>query len=186
MDKNILDSELMGEKKASLNFGLLAFLIPIIGGVIGGTTNWINGKISKEYFKLVMDWNFPNVRYVAIIQGIFEGLGYGIVFSCIFTIGFAWITKMKADWGFTIQQLKKIVLIIYGGWFLGGSLTMLFTLVFPATFEAYLIYILSTKKLALVRFAWVGGSVWGGMIGGVIALIWGLINTKKEWKDIDA
>ena len=33
-----------------------------------------------------------------------------------------------------------------------------------------------------IGYAWVGGSIWGGMIGGLISVVYGLVTTKKEWK----
>jgi len=33
-----------------------------------------------------------------------------------------------------------------------------------------------------IRYAWVGGSIWGGMIGGIISVIYGLVITNREWK----
>ena len=93
----ILDSNFGETERKPLNLVVLAVSLIGIGGLIGATTNLINGNVSEEYFRQIMGWEFSGIWKAAVLQGIFEGLIYGLVFSCIFTIGFATITKMKAD-----------------------------------------------------------------------------------------
>lgn len=106
----ILDSEFEEIKTVSkpLKMVVLSILLIRIGGLLGATTNLINGKVSEEYFRRIMGWEFNGIWTAAILQGILEELIYGLIFSLIFTIGFTTITKMKADWKFAKKQLKKI------------------------------------------------------------------------------
>lgn len=177
----ILDSEITERQGKPLN--LLVFAISLIGfgGFIGATTNLINGNLSEEYFRRIMGWEFQEIWKAAILQGILEGLIYGVIFSFIFTIGFATITKMKVDWKFAKKQLKQIVFIIYSSWIIGGVTAIILAFTFPENYDQ-LIYSVPKETLKRIGFAWVGGSIVGGMIGGLISLIWGLFKTNQEWK----
>lgn len=72
------------QSSAIIVFSKLTFLSIFIGGFIGGITNIINGYISPEYFRRVMNWEFQNIWTASIAQGIFEGLLYGLIFSSHF------------------------------------------------------------------------------------------------------
>ena len=93
--QQILDAEFTEIKRKPLNLFVLAISLIGIGGMIGGTTNLVNGNLSEEYFRNVMGWYFTGIWEAAILQGIFKGLIYGLVFSFIFTIGFAIITNKE-------------------------------------------------------------------------------------------
>jgi prolipoprotein diacylglyceryltransferase len=88
---------------------------------------------------------------------------------------------MKADWKFATKQLKKIVFLIYGCWAIGGIIAIILAFTFPKEYDQ-LIYSVPKETLPRIGYAWVGGSIWGGIVGGLISVIWGLINTYKEWK----
>jgi len=180
-ENQILDSEIEEVKTKPLNLAFLALLLIGIGGFVGGTTNLINVNISEEYFRQIMGWDFPGIWLAAIFQGVFEGIIYGLIFGFIFTIRFATITKKKADWKFTKKQLKKIIFVIYGCWIIGGIIAIILAFVFPEDYDL-IIHSVPKEKFSRAGYAWVGGSILGGMIGGIISVIWGLINTNQAWK----
>lgn len=181
IENRILDTELEEIKRKPLNLAVLALILIGIGGLFGATTNFINGNISEEYFRRIMNWEFSGIWIAAIFQGLFEGLIHGVILSFIFTIGFATITKMKADWKFTKKQSTKIILTAYGCWVLGGIIAVILAFILPNEYDR-LIYAVPKEPLPRLGYAWVGGSIWGGMAGGIISVIYGLINTNKEWK----
>ena len=181
MQEQFSDPNLVDSKKTPVNLVLFAISLIGIGGLIGASTNLVNGLVSEEYFRQIMGWNFEGIWIAAIFQGLFEGLIYGFIFSAIFTIGFASTTKMKADRSFAKNQLKKILPIIYLCWIIGGIVAVFLVVTFPEEYDRF-IYAVPTELFARIRYAWVGGSIWGGMFGGIIAIIWGLVNTRKEWK----
>ena len=182
-ENQILDSNLEEIKRKPLNLAVLAISLIGMGGLIGATTNLINGNVSEEYFRKIMGWEFGGIWKAAILQGIFEGLIYGLIFSFIFTIGFATITKMKADWNFAKRQLKKIIFVIYGCWIIGGIIAIILAFGFPEEYDQ-MIYGVPSETIPRIGYAWGGGSIWGGMIGGIISVIYGLIITNREWKTI--
>ena len=180
-ENQILDSDFSTKKTKPVNLVILVLLLTGIGGMIGATTNLINGNVSEEYFRRILGWNFEGIWKAAILQGIFEGLIYGLIFSLIYTTGFAIITKKKGDWKFIKKLLKKLIPIIYGCWLSGGIIALLLSLVFPDEY-GHLIRAVPKETIPKIKYAWVGGSIWGGIIGGIISLIYGLIITHKEWR----
>lgn len=179
----MLDSKMTEEFRKPFNLLYLAFVIIGIAVFIGASTNLINGMVSEEYFRKIMAWDFNGIWLAAVFQGISEGAIYGFLFSFVFTLGFAQITKMEADWSFAKRQLKKIVLIIYSFWILGGIIAIILAFVFPENYDR-IIYSVPKETIPRMGYAWVGGSIWGGLVGGIISIIWALKSTKQEWKEI--
>ena len=149
--------------------------------MVGATTNVINWWVSEAYFRQIMGWDFEGIWMAAVLQGTVEGLIYGLILSLLFTLGFGLITQMKADWRFAKRQLKKMVLTIYGCWILGGLIAILLAFAFPEGYDQMIIGVPS-ETLPRMGYAWVGGSIWGGIAGGGIAAIAGLGMTKRDWK----
>ena len=75
---------------AAIAIGATAVLA---GPLVGISTNAINGLVSPIYFVSVMDWDATsNIWAASIVQGIFEGLVVGIIFSVIITPTIAIVT----------------------------------------------------------------------------------------------
>lgn len=153
-----------------------------IGGFIGAVTNMINGAISPNYFRIIMGWDFQDIWIASVAQGIFEGLIYGVIFSLIFTTGFGIITKGKATYKFALKQLLKIILIVFGCWAIGGILAMLLASLSPEFYKSHF-YNVPNELTEMLKYAWVGGSIWGGMIGGLLSAIFGVVVIKNNWED---
>lgn len=171
------------EKNKQSNFKtifLVALTCVFIGGFLGASTNIINGTISPLYFKTVMHWEFNDIWIAIVIQGILEGLLYGVIFSTIFTTGFGLVTKGQAPISFAYKQLLKIISIIISCWIIGGLIAVIFTTLHPAFYKAHFPNT-PTDKNEMLKFAWVGGSIWGEMIGGFFSAILGVIVTKNNW-----
>lgn len=150
------------------------------GGLIGAITNMINGIVSPYYFKAIMQWKFPDIWTASIAQGMFEGLIYGVIFSLIFTTGFGLITKGEASYIFALRQILKIICVVFVCWLIGGFMGIFLALLSPDFFMAH-IPIAPSDKTEMLRFAWVGGSINGGMIGGLLSAVLGIVVTKNSW-----
>jgi prolipoprotein diacylglyceryltransferase len=173
----------MTEKNKPSNFQtifLVAFTCVLIGGFIGAITNMINGVVSPYYFKAIMYWDFQNIWIASVAQGILEGLLYGVIFSVIFTTGFGLVTKGQASYGFALIQLMKIIAIVFACWIIGGLLAMFLATLSSDFYKAHFPYT-PTSKAEMLKFAWVGGSIWGGMIGGISSSILGVVVMKNSW-----
>ena len=35
----------------------------------------------------------------------------------------------------------------------------------------------------MLKYAWVGGSIWGGMIGGLLSAVFGVVVIKNNWEE---
>ena len=151
------------------------------GGLIGAATNMINGAVSPFYFQAIMNWDFPNIWAASVAQGVFEGLLYGVIFSIIFTISFGLVTKGQATYGFALKQLAKIIIIVFSCWVIGGLLAMFLATLSPDFYKSSF-PLTPTDSAGMIKFAWVGGSIWGGMIGGFIGAILGIVIIKNNWK----
>lgn len=152
------------------------------GGFIGAITNMVNGSVSPAYFRIVMGWDFTNIWIASVAQGLLEGLIYGVLFSLIFTSGFVLITKGKASYNFALKQLFKIILITLVCWAIGGVLGLLLASLSPDFFRSHF-YHVPKEKIEMIKYAWVGGSIWGGMLGGLLSAVFGLALIKINWKE---
>jgi len=166
-----------------LTIFFVALTCILTGGFIGATANMINGAVSPYYFKVIMHWNFQNIWTASVAQGIWEGLLYGVIFAVIFTTGFGIITKGKAPYSFAVKQLLKIIVFTFFCWAIGGFLAMLLATLSPDFYRANFPFT-PMEKAEILKFAWVGGSIWGVMIGGLISAIIGIVLTKINWKKI--
>jgi prolipoprotein diacylglyceryltransferase len=169
--------------KKQSNFLIIFFVAltcVLTGGFIGATTNMINGAVSPHYFKVVMYWNFKDIWTASVAQGILEGLTYGIFFSIVFTTGFGIITRGQSTFGFALEQLLKVIFIVYSCWTIGGLVAMFLATLSPDFYRSHF-PLTPTDKSEMIKFAWVGGSIWGGMTGGLLSAILGIVVTKNSW-----
>ena len=151
------------------------------GGFIGAITNMINGAVSPNYFRIEMRWDFQDIWTASVAQGILEGLLYGVIFSIIFTTGFGIVTKGQANYKFALKQLLKIIMIVFGCWIIGGILAVFLASLSPEFYKSHY-YNVPNDKIEILKYAWVGGSIWGGMIGGLLSAILGVVVIKNNWK----
>ncbi len=145
-----------------------------LGGFIGATTNMINGAVSPYYFRVVMYWEFEDIWMASVAQGIFEGLLYGVFFALIFATGFD---------SLAFNQLRKLIAVVFACWTMGGLLAM-FLAVLSSNFYKGHFPLAPSDKMELIKFAWVGGSILGGMIGGLLSAVFGVVITKNSWAKV--
>jgi hypothetical protein len=82
----------------------------LASGVLGGTTNAVNGAVSPTYFVTILGWHgVEDVWRASIAQGVFEGLLFGIVFSLIFTVATGIITGAACSFGFALKHILGIL-----------------------------------------------------------------------------
>ena len=165
-----------------LTIFFVAVICILSGGLFGAVTNMINGIISPYYYKAIMNWEFNNIWTAVIAQGIFEGLLYGVIFSLIFTISFGFVTRGQGTFMFAFKQIIKLICIVFICWSIGGIIALFLVTLSP---EFYKVHFPKTPsdKSEMIRFAWVGGSIWGGMIGGLLSTIIGTIMIKNNWRE---
>lgn len=162
------------------NIFLVAFTCVLLGGTIGAVTNMINGSVSPYYFRTTMNWDFQDIWIATVAQGILEGLMHGIFFALIFTTGFGLITKGKANYQFALKHILRIAIIVMICWFIGGLLAMMLVNLSPDFYRSHFPWT-PTQTIEQLKFAWVGGSIWGEILGSFLSAILGLVAVKNSW-----
>ena len=150
------------------------------GGLIGAITNMVNGVVSPLYFKTIMRWdNVENIMGAAVTQGIFEGLIQGILFSAIFASVVGVKSNDDEKYFTVLKFISTISLIIVGAWTVGGLIAIGLSLLSPEFYRSAFIGVPEEFK-EMEKYAWVGGSIWGAMFGGLLTVILGSVVYAKK------
>jgi hypothetical protein len=154
----------------------------LASGFLGGTTNAVNGAVSPTYFVTIMRWtDVEDVWRASIAQGIFEGLLFGVFFSLIFTVATGLITAASCSFGFAFRHLLGVLGGAYLCWALGGLLAMGLAALSPDFYRRAFIGV-PREFGAMLRYAWVGGSIWGAELGGLVSVVVGLVVLRANWR----
>lgn len=152
------------------------------GAVLGASTNAINGVVSPTYFRNIMRWHdVEDIWRASVAQGVFEGLIYGIMFSVVFTPVVGLVTHAKCKFAFAFRHLLAIVFAIYCCWAVGGLLALGLAVLSPEFYRNTFIGVPSSFS-ELLRYAWVGGSIWGAMFGALLAIVIGSMLFAVRWR----
>jgi hypothetical protein len=149
---------------------------------LGAITNAVNGWVSPLYFVTILGWHgVEDVWRASIAQGIFEGLLFGVFFSLVFTAGAGVITRASCSYGFAVRHLLGIVAGAFVCWLIGGvaamGLASLSTEFYRRTFIG-----VPEEFGPMLAYAWVGGSIWGVEIGGLMSVVLGLVVVRGNWQ----
>ena len=154
----------------------------LAGGLLGGTTNAINGWVSPTYFITVLRWQgIEDVWRASVAQGIFEGFLFGVFFSLVFTVTTGNITGGACSFGFAFKHLLGVLGGAYTCWVLGGLAAIGLASLSPGFFRQTFFRV-PQEFGAMLRYAWVGGSIWGAEVGGLVSVIVGLVILRANWR----
>jgi hypothetical protein len=156
---------------------LLASVILCIAGVFGGATNAINAWISPDYFHNLLGIGWSD----AVARGVLEGSAFGLLFSLIVTTTVAFITGDACDYRSAFLLVGRLLLIELALWIAGGVCGLLLAAGFPGDFRATF-FQAPDEHGPLLRFAWVGGSIWGAEFAGLAATVFLLIRFAARWR----
>ena len=159
------------------------FIVAIVGGgALGAVTNFINGWVSPLYFQNIMRWeHVENIPRAAIAQGIFEGLICGLVFGTIFVVATSLISKLRAPISYSLSYLGLFFASALIAWLVGGCLAMLLAFLSPDFYKHAFIGVPDDAP-SMIRYAWVGGSIWGVQFGGFALLIIWIAVFWSKWR----
>jgi hypothetical protein len=160
---------------------VIAVSAVLAGMLVGATTNAVNGAVSPTYFMIVMGWDDTGVWFASVQEGILEGLVIGIFLSAILTIAIGIITRATCSYREALRWLVGVVIAVYVFWAVGGILGVAWAAASPVSYQNTFIF----RPLGFwqtVRFAWVGGTIWGAYFGGLLAVAVGLIVFHLKWK----
>ena len=161
----------------------VAFTCVIMGALIGALTNMVNGAVSPLYFQNIMRWHdVQDVWRASITQGIFEGLIYGILFAVVFTAFFGIVTKGECPYSYVLKFMLGIFVAILVCWALGGLIAMGLATLSPEFYRRAFIGVPEDTG-PMLRYAWVGGSIWGCLFGGLLSVTLGSVILLIKWKE---
>lgn len=151
------------------------------GACLGAAINAVNARVSPEYFVTVLRWQgVEDVWRACVAQGIFEGLLFGVVFSLVFTAGAGIITRGRCGYGFAVRHLLGIVVGALVCWLIGGVAAMGLATLSPEFYRRTFIGVPEAFG-PMLAYAWVGGSIWGVQLGGLVSVILGLVVLRGNW-----
>ena len=160
----------------------IALTCVVLGALIGGASNTVNGAVSPAYFKNIMRWDdVANVWRASIAQGIFEGLIFGVLFAILFAVVYGIVTRGECTYAYAARFLVCFAGAILACWAVGGIVAIgLATL--SAEFYRETFIRVPEEFGPMLRYAWVGGSIWGGQIGRVLTEILGSVIFRNTWR----
>ena len=154
----------------------------LAGGILGGSTNAVNGAVSPTYFVTILGWRgVEDVWRASIAQGLFEGLLLGIFFSLVFTVATGIITAASCSFAFAFKHLLGILGGAYICWALGGLAAIGLASLSPE-FYRRAFFGVPQEFGPMLRYAWVGGSIWGAEFGGFVSVVVGLVVLWANWR----
>jgi hypothetical protein len=166
---------------------LLLWLAGVLGAaIIGALTNTINGQVSPLYFVTILGWeSVDQVSRAAVAQGIYEGMLTGLLFSTLFAASLGVISRLKCPISDGLRYLGYLLLTTLITWCLGGTIAVGLAFLSPEFYQNAFYGVPEPIDLML-RYAWVGGSIWGVQLGGFGALVlWVIIfwaNWQSSWR----
>lgn len=179
----IFGLESMKTSGINITTPFVTFLASVIGGgVLGAVTNFVNGRVSPVYFQNVMRWkDVSDVPRAAIAQGVFEGLVCGLIFGTIFVVAVSIISRLRLRSGPSLSYLGLLFGSAFLAWCLGGLLAMVLAWISPEFFR-HAFQGVPEDFSSLLKYAWVGGSIWGVQFGGFALLIVWIVVFGLRWK----
>lgn len=154
----------------------------VVGIAMGALTNLINVRISREYFEKVMWWSGSVAveTRLAIQQGMLEGGALGTIAGIALSVTIAASARLRCPAGFGLRTLAVALGLALVCWFIGGGVGAFLGSTVPALWGTRFISV--PLGASTVRFAWVGGSIWGAYAGTVIAALISTVGFHLRWK----
>ncbi len=164
-------------------FALMAVAVTGVAGcaTLGALTNAVNGWVSPDYFRTVLDWSTMSdvsVWRASIAQGILEGVMFGLVLSAIYTAVVGISSGVRCPYLFAATHLAGILAAALACWAIGGILAIGLLALSPE-FYRHTFYPYDFGSMA--PYAWVGGSIWGVEFGGLFCLVIGAVLFRARW-----
>jgi hypothetical protein len=161
-------------------FGI-AFTGVLAAAGLGAITNAVNGWVSPLYFVTILGWQgVEDVWRASIAQGLFEGLCFGVFFSLVFAACVGIITRASCTYGFAARHLLGIVAGTLVCWLVGGAAAMGLAALSPEFYRRAFIGV-PEEFGPMLNYAWVGGSIWGLELGGLLLVVLGLVVLRGNW-----
>lgn len=151
------------------------FVVPLFAvtmcGALGTLTHIINISINKIYFLHFLRGEQGNMVFLlSANEGAKTGVIYGMLFSAIFMGTLWWLSKTLCSLTFACRYLFTGVFFLLECWCLGGLIAVGLAMLLP---EFYYDYFSNVPQHfhEMLKYAWIGGSVWGLRIGALLTIV---------------
>jgi hypothetical protein len=104
-----------------------------------------------------------------------------VFFSLLFTVVVGVVTGASCSFGFALKHLLGILGGAYICWAFGGLAAIGLAALSPPFYRRAFIGV-PQEFGAMLRYAWVGGSIWGAEFGGFFSLVVGLVLLRANWR----
>lgn len=151
--------------------------------VLGAVTNCVNAHVSELYFRNILygGMEMPHMTRAIVAQGVFEGLLYSLILSTIFTAVVGIVSNAQCPYTFGIRYLCGLFLVIFFCWIIGGLLAMALSALSPE-FYRHTFFRVPEAFNEQLRYAWVGGSIWGLVFGGIATTFVFMVLFRAAWR----
>lgn len=155
--------------------------------ICGGVMNVINGVVSAPYFQWIFyypggspNWSSKELYWHTIMEGLREGMWFGIGMSALFMLFAACSSKGSSGFVFSIRYLPKIASVAFLCWVIGGIVGIVAGILLPDLLS--FVINLGGSRIDRYRLLWVMFSIWGVYLGNIVALILGCLWYLRDWK----
>ena len=162
---------------------ILLWITTILGAaLLGLVTNAINAQVSEQYFRTMLGWqNVTHITRAIIAQGVFEGLICGLVLSTLFLAVVTFVSRAQCGYLFGLRYVLGLFATALMLWVVGGVLAVILVSLSPEFFRSHFIGVPESAPDRL-RYAWVGGSIWGVQFGGAAATFIFMALFRAQWR----
>jgi len=162
---------------------ILLWITTILGAaLLGLVTNCINAQVSEQYFRTILGWqNVSDITRAITAQGIFEGLICGLVLSTLFLAVIAFVSRAQCAYLFGLRYVLGLLVTAFVLWTVGGVLAVALASLSPEFYRSHFIGVPESTPDRL-RYAWVGGSIWGVQFGGAAATFIFMVLFRARWR----
>jgi hypothetical protein len=160
----------------------LSFTGVCLGALLGGLTNAVSGWVSPTYFRNILRWHdVVDIWRAVVAQGILEGLMIGLVFSVLFVAVVGVVSKARCPYRIAAAYLLGIAVFAVICWAIGGLIAMGLATLSPEFYQ-HAFRQVPEEFPEMLRYAWVGGSIWGLEFGGLASVLVGSVLFRAKWR----
>ena len=105
-----------------------------------------------------------------------------MIFSIVFTLVVGLASKARATFAFALKHLVLAGAIALGAWCVGGVIAVGLATLSPDFYRSTFIGVPSEFG-EMLKYAWVGGSIWGVLFGAVLSVVIASVSAAAaDWR----
>jgi hypothetical protein len=143
--------------------------------------------VSPTYFNAIVGWMYGGAMSWGdvVFQGLLESTAFGVLLAVAFTLAFVLATGCRATLHEAAIALVVGIIVCLALWLVGGLAGVAWTTISPVSFRSAF-HVVAPTQAALVRWGFVGGSIWGANLGGLAAIVTASIVVHLRYRRVVA